>query len=76
MEPISPEATTAERAGPLLIFPVREIAMLLMKSEQPEDSRNAPNITNMKMTVADTLIVVPNKPSKSVARKEQIRSSE
>lgn len=38
--------------------------------------QNAPNITNMKMTVADTLIVVPNKPSRSVARKEQIRSSE
>ena len=72
MEPIRPEATTALSAGPDLILP----AMSLMKSEQPEASRNAPNITNMKMTVAETLMVVPNRPSRSVARNLQIRSRE
>ena len=76
MEPIRPEATTADRAGPLLILPVREMASLLKKSEHPDISKNAPNMTNMKMTVADTLMVVPNRPSRSVARKEQIRSRE
>ena len=76
MEPIRPEATTALSAGPDLILPAREMAMSLMKSEQPEASRNAPNITNMKMTVAETLMVVPNRPSRSVARNLQIRSRE
>ena len=76
MEPIRPDATTAESAGPDLILPVSEIAMLLMKSEQPDASRNAPNMTNMKMTDAETLMVVPNRPSRSVARNLQIRSSE
>ena len=76
IEPIRPEATTAESAGPDLILPVSEIAMLLIKSEQPDASKNAPNMTNMKITEAETLIVVPNRPSKSVARNLQIRSSE
>ena len=55
MEPIRPEATTADRAGPLLILPVREMAILLMKSEQPDASRKAPNMTNIKITLTAVL---------------------
>ena len=76
MEPIRPDATTAESAGPDLILPVREMAILLMKSEHPDASRKDPNMTNMKITDAETLMVVPNRPSRSVARNLQILSME
>ena len=73
MVPMRPEATTAERAGPERILPVREKARSLMKELHPDCSRKAPNMTNMKMTVAETLMVVPKMPSRSVARNWKMR---
>ena len=54
MQPIRAEATTAARAGPQRSLPVTESARSLMKVEQPEASRKAPNMTNMMITVAET----------------------
>ena len=68
MHPISAEATTAARAGPQRSFPVTDRARSLIKLEQPEASKKAPNITNIKMVEADTEMVVPKMPSRSTAR--------
>ena len=76
MVPIRAEATTADRAAPERILPVREKAMLLMKELAPDCSRKEPNMTNMKITVADTLMVVPKMPSRSVARNWKMRVQE
>ena len=73
MVPIRPEATTADRAAPARILPVRENARLLIKELQPDCSRKEPNMTNMKITVAETLMVVPKMPSRSVERNWKIR---
>ncbi len=66
MEPIAHEATTAALAGPPLNLPMRAKERLIRYSPAPVFSRNAPNRTNRKTKVAETLRGTPQRPSPDI----------
>ena len=57
------EATTAALAGPPRRWPSREKAILMKKLPAPAFSRMEPNITNRKISDAETPSATPKTPS-------------
>ena len=59
IKPVSPDANIAALAGPPLIFPTRAKARLRKYFPPPATSKIAPNSTNKKIKLTDTLIGIP-----------------
>ena len=59
INPVSPEARIAALAGPPLIFPTKAKAKLIKYLPPPAVSKIAPNKTNKKMKLTETLIGIP-----------------
>jgi len=59
INPVSPEARMAALAGPPLIFPTKAKAKFIKYLPPPAVSKIAPNKTNKKMKLTETLIGIP-----------------
>ena len=59
INPVSPEARIAALAGPPRIFPTKAKAKFIKYLPPPAVSKIAPNKTNKKMKLTETLIGIP-----------------